>query len=183
MLWRSTIQTENQEKPKGFSPQTQQAQVGDAIFWVNEDADIEHQPCPNVNAPTTWCNVPLKGPEPSNQVNLAAAGTIQYLCCIHPSETAEIVVANAVQIGRQADGTVAFVPSPSKIKTAQSVSWANSDSEPHQPAPAGGSDTAWFAEPIPSGEVSAPIAFNTAGNVAYRCAVPNHKETGTISVT
>ncbi|MEO8381845.1 MAG: hypothetical protein ABI779_19445 [Acidobacteriota bacterium] len=183
MLWRSTIQTENLEKPEGFSPETQEAQVGDAIFWVNEDANVEHQPCPSLDAPTTWCKSPLQGPEPSNQVNLATAGTIDYLCAIHPWETAKIVVANPVQIGRQASGTVSFVPQTVDISVGQSVSWANSDWEPHQPAPLSGPSTAWFAEPIPSGEVSGPITFGIAEEVLYRCVVPGHDETGTISVT
>jgi len=183
MLWRSTIQTENHEKPQGFSPQVQEAQVGDAIFWVNEDAHEEHQPCPSLDEPTAWCKVPLSGPEPSNQVNLATAGTIDYLCAIHPSETASIVVANPVQIGRQADGTVTFVPKTVAISINQSVSWANSDWEGHQPAPVNAPDTSWFAEPIPPGEVSGPITFTTSGIVTYRCAVPGHGESATISIT
>lgn len=184
MLWRSSIQTENHDKPTGFQPQTQQAQAGDAIFWVNEDVDVRHQPYPAGGQHSEWCANALTGSERTDAIALADAGTIEYLCAIHPKETGTIVVSNAVGVGRTADGDVLFIPATLPINTEQSVSWSNSDSEPHQPAPIEGTSTQWFAEPIPSGEVSAPVAFPTAGNFAYRCVVPGHEgEVGSIVVT
>lgn len=181
MLWRSTIQTENPGKPAGFQPQTQEAQAGDAIFWVNDDVRVEHQPYPTAGDPNTWCNV-LRGSERSDSIALANAGTIEYLCAIHPGETGTIVVANAIDIGRTADDEVFFIPVSLPINQGESVSWSNSDSEAHQPAPVGEPATTWFAEPVPSGTVSATVAFPNAGTVQYECALhPN--EQGSIVVT
>ena len=185
-LWRTTIQSQDSNRPLGFSPQKTAAQVGDAIFWVNEDADdIEHQPyptSPTAGQQNTWCQNPLIGPEPSSQVNLDTAGTIEYRCWFHHEETATIVVANPIQIGRQATGEVAFVPSPATINATESVSWSNSDEEAHWPAPVGGADDAWLKQPVPSGEVSAAVPFETKGTVQYRCAIAGHTETGSITV-
>lgn len=177
-LWRTTIKT-----PHGFSPQKQQAQVGDAIFWVNEDSGgIEHQPYPLTGQQSTWCSQPLVGPEPSSQINLGSPGTIEYRCWFHPDETATIVVANAVQIGRTADDKIAFVPNSEPINVGESVSWSNSDMDAHWPAPVGGANDAWLPAPVASGEVSQPVAFPAAGTMPYRCAVEGHNETGTIVV-
>jgi len=37
MLIEVTVQSEDSSKPKGFSPQTANAQVGDAVFWHNDE--------------------------------------------------------------------------------------------------------------------------------------------------
>jgi plastocyanin len=184
MLWRSTIQTENHDQPAGFQPQNQQAQVNDAIFWVNDDRDVQHQPYPVGGETNAWCKAALSGSERTDSIALENAGTIDYLCAIHADETGTIVVANAVSIGRTADDPprILFVPASLQINQGESVSWANSDMDAHQPAPVGGPDTEWFAQPIPSGEVSAQISFPNAGTIAYRCAVPDHTDKGTIVV-
>src|SRR5687768_1579307 len=95
MLWRATVQTEDPAKPVGFSPSQQQTQVGDALFWFNEDAHTSHQPVPDTGA---W-NIPEIPPgNSSDQLSLGNAGTFAYHCALHPDEKASVVVANAVLI-------------------------------------------------------------------------------------
>ncbi len=185
MLWKSSIQTENQAKPAGFQPEVQEAQAGDAIFWVNDDIDVQHQPHPAGSAAATWCTIPLSGSERSDSIALANPGTIQYLCAIHPEETGTIVVANAVAIGRTAGDEILYVPGTLSIATGDSVSWTNSDALAHQPAPIAGPAMEWFAEPIPAGEASASISFPDSGTIAYHCALTGREhenERGSIVV-
>lgn len=185
MLWKSSVQTENQEKPAGFQPPVQEAQAGDAIFWVNDDIDVQHQPHPAGSAATTWCTSPLSGSERSDSIALANPGTIEYLCAIHPRETGRIVVANAVAIGRTANDEILYVPGTLSIAQGDSVTWSNSDALAHQPAPIAGQATEWFAEPVPGGEVSASIPFPDPGTVGYHCALPgkeHENEHGSIVV-
>jgi hypothetical protein len=51
-----TVQSEDNSKPKGFSPPpntsrqagsvlVQDMQAGDSVFWFNEDRRTSHQPC------------------------------------------------------------------------------------------------------------------------------------------
>jgi plastocyanin len=90
-------------------------------------------------------------------------------------------VSNAVDIGRTADDDVLFIAGATQINLDECVSWSNSDSEAHQPAPVGEPADTWFAEPVASGTVSAAITFDTAGTVAYACAL-HPKEKGSIIV-
>lgn len=181
MLWRTAIQIGNKDKPQGFDPLTQQAQVGDGIFWVNDDVNVDHQPYPAGGDTNTWCKVPLTGSERSDPVNLAVAGTVEFACALHPDEKGSVFVANAVDIGRGIAGAQ-FVPQAATVNQNESVVWNNSDSQGHQPAPDGKPPTTWFADPIGAGEVSGPIAFPNAGTVSYSCAVPGHTESGSIIV-
>ena len=181
MLWRTAIQRGNKDKPRGFDPPTQQAQIGDAIFWVNDDVDIDHQPYPAGGGTNTWCKVPLTGSERSDAVNLPTAGTVEFACALHPDEKGSVFVANSVDIGRGIAGAQ-FVPKAATINQGESVVWNNSDSQGHQPAPAGEPPTTWFSEPIGAGQVSGPIAFPNAGTFSYICAVPDHTESGSIIV-
>lgn len=176
MLWRATVQLEDPAKPTGFSPNKQQAQAGDALFWFNEDAETSHQPVPDTGV---W-NIPEIAPgNSSEQLSLTSAGTLSYHCALHEGETASIVVANAVLIAAGASPLFG----DTAISTGQCISWGNSDAEAHQPCPDSGD--AWFTAPIPSGDLSASIPFESAGTVTYHCAVhpDNTSETGTITVT
>jgi len=175
MLWRATVQTEDPSEPRGFSPNEQQAQAGDAVFWFNEDHAESHQPVPDTG---TW-NIPVIAPRnPSDQLALANPGTYGYHCAIHPGETASIVVSNAVLIAAGANPLFG----PTTITQGQCVSWGNSDSEAHQPCPDSG--TPWFDAPINSGDLSKSVSFADTGTINYKCALhpDNPDETGSITV-
>ena len=168
MLWRVTVQ-----RPQGFSPKQRQTQVGDAVFWFNEDADQPHKPVPDTG---TW-NIPEIPPgHSSDQLALNSAGTFSYHCALHEGETAELVVANAVLI---AAGANPLFGSAVQIGKGQCVSWGNADASAHQPCPDTGS--AWFDAPIEPGDLSKPISFADAGKVTYHCAI-HPDETGEIDV-
>ena len=176
MLWRATVQTEDPAKAVGFSPNPVQAQAGDALFWFNEDSHTSHQPVPDSG---TW-NIPqIAARNSSDQLSLGSPGTLSYHCAIHPNETATIVVANAVLIAAGASPLFG----DTSITAGQCVSWGNSDSDAHQPCPDTGN--AWFDAPIPSGDLSKSVPFETAATIPYHCALhpDNADETGTITVT
>src|SRR5215468_1406604 len=131
MLWRATVQREDPAKPVGFSPQQQQAQAGDALFWFNDDAKTTHQPVPDCGA---WNIPPINGKNSSDQLSLANPGTYPYHCAIHADEKGSIIVANAVLIAAGASPLFGST----QIVVGESVSWGNSDAQAHQPAPVGG---------------------------------------------
>lgn len=174
MLWRATVQRENPAKPVGFSPQQQQAQAGDAIFWFNEDSHTSHQPVPDSGV---WNIPPVTGNNSSQQLSLGNPGTFPYHCAVHPDEKASIKVSNAVLIAAGANPLFGALTIP----PGQSVSWGNSDAQAHQPTPDGGQP--WIA-PLASGDLSAAVDFPQVGNFPYHCALhPNNaSETGTITV-
>src|ERR1035438_7145161 len=168
----------------GFNPAKLQALVGDAVVWYNDDATAGHQPFGT--GATAGALVPLiTGQNSSNQYNLKTAGTIPYQDALNQALTGSIVVSSLVQIGTVfGGGSAAFVPAPPAtltIPAGTTVVWQNSDARPHQPAPVGGPATAWFAQPIPAGEYSAPVTFNTKGVINYADAL-NVKMTGSITV-
>ena len=176
MLWRATVQNEDPAKPVGFSPNPQQAQAGDALFWFNEDPNTSHQPVPDKGS---W-NIPVIAPRNSSeQLSLGTVGTLTYSCAIHPGEKASIVVANAVLIAAGSNPLFGDIP----INKGECVSWGNSDAVAHQPCPDSGA--AWFTSPIASGDLSASVPFDTAGTIKYHCAVhpDNPDETGNIIVS
>lgn len=173
MQWRSTVQRENGSKPKGFTPQTLQARVGDAIFWFNEDHKTPHQPYPTTPPGKLgdWGPV-IGGQNSSQQLNLNQAGTYLYQCHQHPDERATIIVANAVVIGPSGTGAATVAPAKFTMVAGQCVSWGNSDGAKHQPTPDQGNP--WFTQPILPGDISAQIPLPSAGIVLYHCALhPN----------
>ena len=176
MLWRVTVQKEDPSKPQGFSPQLQQSQAGDGMFWYNEDENTPHQPVPDTG---TW-NIPEIPPRnSSDQLSLGNPGTYPYHCALHTGETGSVVVANAVLIAAGADPLFGATA----ISTGQCVSWGNSDTQAHQPTPNSGE--AWFDAPIPSGDLSKSVSFPNNGTFDYHCSLhpDNPDETGTITVT
>jgi len=81
---RTTVQREDPAKKIGFSPQDQQAEVGDTVFWFNEDRDTEHQVfCVTNNV--NWGAV-IQPQNSSQTVTLDTAGTYQYHCVFHPDD-------------------------------------------------------------------------------------------------
>lgn len=170
MQWRVTVQL-----GKGFSPQQQQAQSGDAVFWFSEDPNETHQPAatdPNAK----WTIAPIVGCNSSELLNLNTAGTVEYYCKNHEGETGTIVVAKGIPLAFGADP---LFGTGTSIAAGQCVSWANSDAQAHQPCPNTGDP--WFTGPIGSGDVSATISFAKAGTYDYHCVLhPN--ETGSITV-
>ena len=182
MQWRDTVQREDNSKPKGFSPQSQQAQVGDAVFWYNEDSGTSHQPYPNGGEFGDW--VPAIAPQHSSeQLDLDTAGTYEYQCANHDDENGQIIVAVPVAIGPSGTGDATVAPPKASAVAGQCVSWGNSDPNAHWPTPDQG--PAWFAQAIQPGDISAPITFAVAGVFTYRCAIHPDAvaEQGTINVT
>ncbi len=166
-----TIQTEDSSKPKGFSPQTLNAQIGDAVFWRNNDQTTQHQPTPDPGKPALWVP-PIPGQNSSSQINLDTAGTISYQDALHPGITGKIVVATPVQIGQQFGGGAAFSPSSVSIDSDTAICWTNADQKPHQPAPRGGPADAWLTQPILPGQTSPPVSkFLIASTIHYEDAL------------
>ncbi len=74
-------------------------------------------------------------------------------------------------------GSGSYSPNPATVKVGQKVSWKNADSIAHT-ATGTGFDTG----AVNPGQTSAPIAFNTAGNVDYHCSF-HPSMVGTLTVT
>src|ERR1700720_621506 len=93
-----------------------QAQVGDAVFWFNEDSTTAHQPYPTTppGKPGDW-GPPVPGQNPSQQLNLDQAGTYDYECALHADEVGQIIVASAVVIGPSGTGAATVAPSALQI--------------------------------------------------------------------
>lgn len=84
-------------------------------------------------------------------------------------------------------GVTVFNPKTLNINLGDSVFWANTTGEAHQPAPDGGTDTQWVAKPIPSKGESPEVTFDTVPSgkttsFPYHCAEKGHTETGVITV-
>jgi plastocyanin len=73
-------------------------------------------------------------------------------------------------------GANSFNPNPGAVKVGQTVSWHNADMVGHT-ATGSGFDTGAIA----SGATSAPIKFDTAGTLSYRCSF-HPSMTGTLTV-
>jgi len=165
------VQSEDSSKPQGFSPQTVNAQVGDAVFWHNNDKTTQHQPTPDAAKPAFW-GPPIPGQNSSSQINLNVAGTISYQDALQSKLTGTIVVATPVEIGQKFGGGAAFSPSPVQVPAGTPVTWINADSRPHQPAPKSGPANAWLAQPVPPGQKSPPVSqFSNVGIVEYADAL------------
>lgn len=89
---RTTVQREDPNKPIGFSPRSQTAQVGDTMFWFNEDRHTQHQIHCDSPVSADWTAV-IEPQNASSLVNLDKADTYQYHCSIHPDETGTITVS------------------------------------------------------------------------------------------
>ncbi len=74
-------------------------------------------------------------------------------------------------------GANSFSPNPASAKVGQTVAWHNADVVSHT-ATGTGFDTG----AISPGSTSAPIKFNSAGTLGYRCSF-HPSMTGTLNVT
>ena len=73
-----------------FNPQTINAKVGETITWVNRDDaphNVTYVSGPRFNSSVTFKN------GGSFSLKLTKAGTIRYMCTIHPGMNGTIVVA------------------------------------------------------------------------------------------
>jgi plastocyanin len=75
------------------------------------------------------------------------------------------------------NGPGSFTPSPGSVKAGQTVAWHNQDMVGHT-ATGSSFDTGVVAP----GATSAPIKFDTAGTLSYRCSI-HPSMTGTLTVT
>jgi plastocyanin len=192
--FRDTVQSEN--PPVGFTPTpgtthqegsvtVQDMQLTDSVFWFNADHTTSHQPYPTNGKPGDWG--PVIAPQASSQqLNPPASGVYAYQCALHPSETGQINVANGIFIGTSLGGGAVFNPNPAVLPPvdpiswgvpAQTVSWANSDGNPHQPTPNTG--PAWFTTPIEPTNTSAQVTIVGNGNIPYHCSI-HPAETGSL---
>ncbi len=74
-----------------FNPDVVHAKVGQTVEWTNNDVPPHN--VTYVSGPT-FTSSSLMNPGATFQVKLTQAGTIHYVCTIHPSMTATIVVTN-----------------------------------------------------------------------------------------
>lgn len=73
-----------------FNPQTIHAKVGETITWVNRDDaphNVTYASGPRFTSSETFAN------GASFSLKLTKAGTIGYMCTIHPGMNGTIVVA------------------------------------------------------------------------------------------
>jgi plastocyanin len=180
MLWRNTVQREDDSEPIGFDPPHRQIQSGDSVFWFNQDSETDHLPFPTGGATDEWHPGAIPPQGSSDQV-VFIAGSYPYECALHPDETGTIEVANVVALGPTFEGGAAFIPQTQSIIAGESVVWNNSDSQPHRPMPKNGPSDAWLEKDIEPGESSPFVAFDTVGSDPYVCAL-HPEETGTIVV-
>jgi len=186
--------TPTPDAPGAFASPTS-AQVGDIVFWANNDSN-EHQPMPAVGGgATTWFSAPIgpgqtaaAGQTQGTKTPTSATGTVNYVCAIHPNEKGVIQVAVSINTNTNPTPTqnapASFFPSTAQTSVNATLSWTNNDSNQHQPMPVGGSATDWFAAPIAAGQTkSSSKAISSAkGTVNYVCAL-HPGETGVINVS
>ena len=72
-----------------FDPPTQNMQVGDQIFWRNDDTKA-HYPHPNADFVFMANQIAPNSTSPGFAPG--TPGTITYHCCLHPGETGTIEV-------------------------------------------------------------------------------------------
>ena len=91
--WRINIRKNPAPPPRvvfAFE-ETPQVQVGDLVLWSNDDTEA-HWPAVTGN-PTYFMDFQIAPKATSSSFAPAAAGTIAYVCSLHPDETGTIVVS------------------------------------------------------------------------------------------
>jgi plastocyanin/FtsP/CotA-like multicopper oxidase with cupredoxin domain len=88
-------------------------------------------------------------------------------------ETHQVSIENATNDG--------FVPKVLTIKVGDTVTWKNNDGQSHTASKTGGPGANFDSGVIAAGGTSAPVTFNTAGTMSYRCNIHTNM-TGTIQV-
>lgn len=89
------------------------------------------------------------------------------------AKTHQVSIENATNDG--------FVPKVLNIKVGDTVTWKNNDSQAHTASKTGGPGPNFDSGGIAPGASSAPVTFNTAGTVTYRCNIHTNM-TATIQV-
>jgi plastocyanin len=74
-----------------FNPTSVKARVGQRVIWTNDDATAHN--VTYVSGPRFRSSRRLLGPGARFSFNLTEAGTIHYVCTLHPWMKATIVVA------------------------------------------------------------------------------------------
>jgi len=89
--WSININVNQKQPPRAsFSPQNQQALVGDLISWANNDPTEAHWPAPiedgKINK-TGWFPEAIP-PNASSKgtISPSAPGTLKYCCALHADE-------------------------------------------------------------------------------------------------
>jgi plastocyanin len=88
-------------------------------------------------------------------------------------KTHQVSIENATNDG--------FVPKVLNINVGDTVTWKNNDGQTHTASKTGGPGPNFDSGNISSGATSAPVTFNTAGTMNYRCNIHTNM-TGTIQV-
>jgi plastocyanin len=70
-----------------FSPKTATAKVGEKVCWINDD-DVQH----DAAADSGRFHSPLYGKGHSFTTRLTKAGSISYVCTVHPGMTGTLRV-------------------------------------------------------------------------------------------
>jgi plastocyanin len=149
----------------GFTPQSIQIGAGQAVMWSNTDGS-PHQPAPDSGSDTSWFKTQIT-PGQNGSYTFNKPGTYPYHDVLNPNMTG-IVQVGVPQIALIAIGPVSagFTPEFTQVVAGQAVTWSNTDSSPHQPAPDAGSATSWFETPIAAAQNGSYI-FNTPGTYPY----------------
>lgn len=98
--WKVDINVNAKQPPRAsFSPNPQQALVGDLISWANNDNLQSHWPAPVYNGQmdkTGWFTKAIP-PNASSEksVSPSAPGTLSYCCAIHQDEKGTIQVLSS----------------------------------------------------------------------------------------
>jgi plastocyanin/FtsP/CotA-like multicopper oxidase with cupredoxin domain len=87
----------------------------------------------------------------------------------------------AHQVSIENAGNDGFVPKVMNINVGDTVTWKNNDGTTHTASKTGGPGPNFDTGNISSGATSAPVTFDTAGTMTYRCNIHNNM-TGTIQV-
>lgn len=165
-----------------FVPTPAGINVGTKVVWQNSDS-VPHQPYPVGGSRNAWFAQPIAPGAYSSPVPFNAVGNFNYADALQPSLTGVIqVTVTTVTVGSNgATPPVIVFATPASVTVGYAVTFQNTDTKPHQPAPAGGPANAWFASPIAAGASANTPVFNTIGNVAYRDAL-NPALTGVLQV-
>jgi plastocyanin len=182
--YRITVERERRSQPKGFSPEAQLMEPGDAVFWFNSDRRTSHQPIPDDASSGSWVANPIGPKQESDQANFSGdpkKTVVQaYHCKFHSDETGSLNIVPATTITRAPDNTVAFAAA--SIDVGGYVWWRNLDQQAeHQPIADDRAAGQWFDSPLASGARSTSIQFKIAATVNYHCAL-HPAEKGVITV-
>jgi len=157
-----------------FSMPSSSITAGTSVSFGNADSK-QHWPMPQGGVKTAWFQSAIDPGDLSAPVGFDVVEDLTYQCALHPTETGPLQV-NAVTL------TIDIPASPApaspeflQIVLNQTVTFQNSDTSPHQPAPDAGANNAWFPSPIAPGQPG-NVTFTKPGTYWYHDALsPNIK--------